>query len=158
MEATAVGVPVGDLPPIGEDGGMTALTTLDHVTIVTDDFDRCRAVYDAMCDALGLVAQIDYSDPEEDEFDDDVVAAIGYGPEGGRALLLLVAGPQATRGAHCALGVTERRLVQVAFDAAVAAGARAVQPPREWESRQLGYYGAQLADCAGNLVEVVHRA
>jgi len=32
-----------------------------------------------------------------------------------------------------------------------------VQAPRQWESTQLNYFGTQLADPAGNLIEVLYR-
>jgi hypothetical protein len=32
-----------------------------------------------------------------------------------------------------------------------------VQAPRNWESVQLGYFGVQFADPAGNVIEVVLR-
>lgn len=130
--------------------------TLDHVTIVSDDFEASRPVYDAVLASLGLSASVDYADPEEDSDDTGTVAAIGYGPPGAEPLMWLVAGPIATSGAHLALAAS-RPQVLAAHQAARAAGVRVVQPPRDWEARQLGYFGAQFADPAGNLIEVVCR-
>lgn len=136
---------------------MPVSTTLDHITIVTDDFEASRPVYDAVLAAVGLLATVDYVDPEEDEDDTGTVAAIGYAPPGGDARVLLVSGPRATVGAHFALAVDERSVVERAVAAAQEAGARIVQAPRAWEADQLNYYGAQIADATGNVIEVLHR-
>lgn len=131
--------------------------TLDHVTIVAEDFQASRAVYDAVLGCLGLVPSVDFEDPEGDEDDTGTVAAIGYGDATGRLLLWLVAGPVATTGAHLALAVTEPALVQSVHATARQAGIPVLQEPRDWESDQLHYYGTQLSDPAGNRVEVVLR-
>lgn len=136
---------------------MPASTILDHVTIVTDDFEASRAVYDALLVGLGLAASVDYEDPEGEDGDPGTVAALGYAAPGSPVLLWLVAGAVATSGAHLALSVTEPAMVEAVHRAAVAAGIRIVQPPRGWEQAQLGYFGTQFADPAGNLIEVVLR-
>jgi catechol 2,3-dioxygenase-like lactoylglutathione lyase family enzyme len=135
---------------------MPASATLDHVTVVTDDFEASRAVYDALLAPLGLTATVDHIDPEGDEDDSGTVAALGYAPPGGRPVLWLVAGQVPTTGGHIAFGVDERAAVRQVTAAAAAAGVRTVQAPRDWEAEQLSYYGAQFADPAGNLIEVLH--
>lgn len=132
--------------------------SLDHVTVVTDDFEASRSVYEPVLAAIGLRASVEYSDPEADSDDTGEVAAAGFGPPDGRPLLWLVAGPAPSTGGHLALCAADRSAVQAAHRAAVAAGARVVQPPRDWEDAQLRYYGAQFADPAGNLIEVLYRA
>ena len=134
---------------------MPVSTTLDHVTIVAEDFHASRAVYDAVLGCLGLVPSVDFEDPEGDEDDTGTVAAVGYSDAGGRLLLWLVAGPAATTGAHLALAVSEPALVERVHAAACDAGIPVVQAPRDWESAQLHYYGTQLSDPAGNRVEVL---
>ena len=136
---------------------MPLSTTLDHVTIVAEDFEASRAVYDALLGCLGLVPSVDFEDPEGDEDDTGTVAAVGYGDAAGRLLLWLVAGTVATTGAHLALAVTEPALVQAVHATARQAGIPVLQAPRDWESDQLHYYGTQLSDPAGNRVEVVLR-
>lgn len=136
---------------------MPVSATLDHVTIVTDDFEASRAVYDAVLAALGVTAAVDYQDPEGEDGDPGTVAAIGYALPGCAPLLWLVAGPTRTVAGHLALAVTERSAVLAAYQAALAAGARVVQPPRDWEDSQLDYFGTQFADPAGNLLEVLLR-
>ncbi len=132
--------------------------SLDHVTVVTDDFEASRSVYEPVLAAIGLRASVEYSDPEGDSDDTGEVAAAGFGPPDGRPLLWLVAGLAPSTGGHLALRVLDRSAVQAAHQAAIAAGARVVQPPRDWEDAQLRYYGAQFADPAGNLIEVLYRA
>jgi catechol 2,3-dioxygenase-like lactoylglutathione lyase family enzyme len=136
---------------------MPVSTTLDHVTIVAEDFEASRAVYDALLGCLGLVPAVEYEDPEGDDDDTGTVAAVGYSDAAGRLLLWLVAGRVATTGVHLALAVTEPALVQAVHATAREAGIPVVQEPREWESERLHYYGTQLSDPAGNRVEVLLR-
>jgi catechol 2,3-dioxygenase-like lactoylglutathione lyase family enzyme len=138
---------------------MPVSTTLDHVTIVAEDFEASRAVYDALLGCLGLVPTVDFEDPEGDEDDTGAVAAVGYSDNAGRLLLWLVAGRSATTGVHLALAVTEPALVQKVHATACDAGIPIVQAPRDWESERLHYYGTQVSDPAGNRVEVLlHRS
>ncbi|MDQ1738867.1 MAG: hypothetical protein QOE53_519 [Pseudonocardiales bacterium] len=136
---------------------MPISTTLDHVTIVAEDFQASRAVYDALLGCLGLAPTVDFEDPEGDSDDTGAVAAVGYSDATGRLLLWLVAGPAATTGAHLALAVTEPALVRTVHATAREAGIPVVQAPRDWESGRLRYYGTQLSDPAGNRVEVLLR-
>ena len=131
--------------------------SLDHVTVVTDDFEASRSVYEPVLAAIGLRASVEYTDPEADSDDTGEVAAAGFGPPDGRPELWLVAGQSPTTGSHLAFAATDRDGVRAAHQAAVAAGAPVVQPPRDWEEAQLQYYGAQFRDPAGNLIEVLYR-
>jgi catechol 2,3-dioxygenase-like lactoylglutathione lyase family enzyme len=136
---------------------MPVSTTLDHVTIVAEDFEASRAVYDALLGCLGLVPTVDFEDPEGDSDDTGAVAAVGYSDPAGRLLLWLVAGRAATTGVHLALAVTEPSLVQAVHATARDAGIPVVQAPQDWESERLHYYGTQVSDPAGNRVEVLLR-
>jgi catechol 2,3-dioxygenase-like lactoylglutathione lyase family enzyme len=136
---------------------MAVSASLDHVTVVTDDFEASRNVYDPVLSALGLLASVEYTDPELEDGDPGTVAAAGYGPPDRPPLLWLVAGPRPTTGAHVALSVADRDGVLTAHRAASAAGVRVIQPPRDWEQSQLNYFGVQFADPAGNLIEVTCR-
>jgi len=131
--------------------------TLDHVTISTDDFEASRSVYEPLLIAIGLQSSVEYSDPEFEEDDPGEVAAIGFGGLDQRPVLWLVAALVGTIGAHVAFTVDSRETVRAAHVAATEAGAEVIQPPREWEESQLDYYGAQFADPAGNVIEVVYR-
>jgi catechol 2,3-dioxygenase-like lactoylglutathione lyase family enzyme len=136
---------------------MPMSTSLDHVTIVAEDFEASRAVYDALLSCLGLAPTVDFSDPEGEADDTGTVAAVGYGSASGGLVLWLVAGAAATSGAHLALAVAEPALVHAVHAAARDAGISVVQAPRDWEADQLSYYGTQIADPAGNLIEVLLR-
>jgi catechol 2,3-dioxygenase-like lactoylglutathione lyase family enzyme len=136
---------------------MPVSTTLDHVTIVAEDFGASRAVYDALLGCLGLTPTVDFSDPEQESDDPGTVAAVGYGDPAGRLLLMLVAGQAGTTGAHLALAVDDPAVVRAVHATAQDAGIPVVQAPRDWESDQLHYYGTQFRDPAGNLVEVLLR-
>ena len=137
---------------------MPVSVTLDHVTIISDDLDGSRPVYDALLTAVGLRPTVDYSDPEGDEEGDrETVGAVGYSDSAGVVRLVLAAGATPTTGAHVALLVPDAALVTEATTVAAALGVRIVQSPREWELRQLGYYGLQVADAAGNILEIVCR-
>jgi catechol 2,3-dioxygenase-like lactoylglutathione lyase family enzyme len=136
---------------------MAVSASLDHVTVVTDDFEASRKVYDPVLAAIGLLASVEYEDPEAEDSDPDTVAAAGYGLPDRPPLLWLVAGPAPTTGAHVALAVADRDGVLRAHRAASAAGVRIVQAPRDWEQAQLNYFGVQFADPAGNLIEVTCR-
>lgn len=131
--------------------------SLDHVTVVTDDFEASRSVYEPVLAAIGLSARVEYTDPEADSDDTGEVAAAGFGPADGRLLFWLVAGQRSTTGGHLAFAATDRDAVRAAHRAAAGAGARVIQPPRDWEDAQLRYFGTQLADPAGNVIEVLYR-
>jgi catechol 2,3-dioxygenase-like lactoylglutathione lyase family enzyme len=136
---------------------MPSSASLDHVTIVSDDFETNQPFYHALLTAIGLVPTADFQDPEEDPDDSGTVAAVGYADPDGRPVLWLVAGLVSTVTAHVALRVVDRAQVATAFSAAVAAGGRVIQTPREWESAHLDYFGCQLADHSGNIIEVLFR-
>jgi catechol 2,3-dioxygenase-like lactoylglutathione lyase family enzyme len=136
---------------------MSAAPSLDHVTIVTGDFAATRPVYEAVLGALGLIPQVEYSDPEGEEGDAGEVAAVGYAFEATPAVLWLVAGFPPTTGAHIALRAAERAQVTAAYDAAAGTPARQHQAPRQWEDDQLHYFGAQVIDANANIIEVLYR-
>jgi len=136
---------------------MAVSASLDHVTVVTDDFEASRKVYDPVLSAIGLFASVEYQDPEVEDGDPGTVAAAGYGLPDRPPVLWLVAGPRPTTGAHVALVVAGRDGVLAAHAAAAAAGVQVIQSPRDWEQAQLNYFGAQFADRAGNVIEVTCR-
>jgi catechol 2,3-dioxygenase-like lactoylglutathione lyase family enzyme len=136
---------------------MRSSACLDHVTIVSDDFESNQPFYHALLTAIGLVPTADFQDPEEDTDDSGTVAAVGYADPDGQPVLWLAAGLVTTSTAHVALRVVDRAQVDSAFSAAVAAGGRVVQAPREWESAHLNYFGCQLSDHSGNIIEVLFR-
>src|SRR5690242_619717 len=97
---------------------MAVSASLDHVTVITDDFEASRKVYDPVLSAVGLLASVEYSDPEVEDGDPGTVAAAGYGPPDQPPVLWLVAGARPTTGAHVALAVAGRDGVLAAHAAA----------------------------------------
>src|SRR6185503_15910129 len=62
---------------------------LDHVTVVTDHFEASRSVYEPVLAALGLLASVEYTDPEAEDADPGEVAAAGFGRPDSPPLLWL---------------------------------------------------------------------
>lgn len=123
---------------------------LRHVTVTASDFAASLAFYDAALRPLGLERVQEFGDEEEDE---PVTEAAGYGPAEGVAVFWLVSGGQPTTGVHVAFAAAARAAVEAFFAAAVAAGGVSRLAPRRWEIYRPGYYGAVVADPDGNLVE-----
>ena len=128
------------------------MPALRHITVCASAFDASLAFYDAALGALGLVRVQEYGDEEED---DAVLEAAGFGLPDERPSFWLVTGGEPTRGAHAAFAASSRGAVRAFFAAAVAAGGTPRQAPRRWEIYRPGYFGALVADPDGNLVEAV---
>jgi catechol 2,3-dioxygenase-like lactoylglutathione lyase family enzyme len=124
--------------------------SLRHLTLCAGSFDKSLAFYDAALGALGLVRVQEFGDEEED---DAVLEAAGYGPPDGVPSVWLVAGSEPTRGVHAAFAAASRDAVEAFFTAALATGGTARQAPRRWEIYRAGYFGAVVADPDGNLIE-----
>jgi catechol 2,3-dioxygenase-like lactoylglutathione lyase family enzyme len=126
------------------------MSALRHITVCASSFDASLAFYDATLGALGLVRVQEYGDEEED---DAVLEAAGFGLPDEPASFWLVTGGEPTRGAHAAFAAASRGAVDAFFAAAVAAGGTPRQAPRRWEIYRPGYFGAVVADPDGNLIE-----
>lgn len=125
---------------------------LDHVTITVADLDRGLAFYDAAFAALGVARVSELVDEEED---DSLVEAVGYGLADEPARVWVVRGGTPTRGLHVRLVAPDRAAVQAFHDAAVAAGGAGFAAPRRWPIYRRGEFTAMVRDPAGNLLEVV---
>ena len=128
---------------------------LRHVTITGIDLAASLAFYDAILAELGLQRFAEYRDEEEP--DDSDVEAVGYGMPGEDAVLWVVAGSAQTRGLHIALSAGSPSRVDAFFRSGLTHGGSARQAPRRWEIFRTGYYGAQLTDPAGNVIEAISR-
>lgn len=128
---------------------------LRHVTITGTDLAASLAFYDATLAELGLQRFAEYRDEEDP--DDSDVEAVGYGMPGEDAVLWVVAGSPETRGLHIALTAGSPARVDAFFRSGVTHGGLARQAPRRWEIFRTGYYGAQLTDPAGNVIEALSR-
>jgi catechol 2,3-dioxygenase-like lactoylglutathione lyase family enzyme len=127
-------------------------THIDHLTIVASDFPRSLGIYDAALGAIGWARTVDLGDEEED---DAAVEAVGWGPTGLDAVLWLVVGEQATRGAHVALRVDSAASVVAFHASALEAGAQSHDPPRRWTIYRQGDFNAIVIDPDGNLIEAI---
>jgi len=128
---------------------------LRHVTITDIDLAANLAFYDAILAELGLQRFAEYRDEEEP--DDSDVEAVGYGMPGEDAVLWVVAGSAQTQGLHIALSAGSPARVDAFFRSGLTHGGSARQAPRRWEIFRTGYYGAQLTDPAGNVIEAISR-
>jgi catechol 2,3-dioxygenase-like lactoylglutathione lyase family enzyme len=128
---------------------------LRHVTITGIDLAASLAFYDAILAELGLQRFAEYRDEEEP--DDSDVEAVGYGMPGEDAVLWVVAGSAQTQGLHIALSAESPARVDAFFRSGLTHGGSARQAPRRWEIFRTGYYGAQLTDPAGNVIEAISR-
>jgi len=125
---------------------------LDHVTLTVADLDRSLAFYDAALRPLGGMRVSELVDEEEDE---PVVEAVGYGLADEPARLWVVRGAPVTTGLHVRLSAPDRAAVQAFHDAAIAAGGTVFAAPRRWPIYRRGEFNAMVRDPDGNLVEVV---
>lgn len=124
-----------------------------HVTITSIELTSSLAFYDATLAELGLRRFAEYGDEEEP--DDADIEAVGYGFPGEDAVLWLVIGSPQTHGLHIALAAASPARVDAFFRAGLMHGGAARQAPRRWEIFRTGYYGAQVVDPAGNVVEAI---
>jgi catechol 2,3-dioxygenase-like lactoylglutathione lyase family enzyme len=117
---------------------------LDHVSIQCADVAASAAFYDAFLQPLGGVRLMDFGE------------VIGYGVPPQPDFWL---GPRTSgegfRESHLAFAAADRATVRTCFDAAVAAGAEVLHPPRVWPEYHPAYYGAFVRDPDGNNVEAV---
>ena len=128
---------------------------LRHVTITGIDLAASLAFYDAILAELGLQRFAEYGDEEEP--DDSDVEAVGYAMPGEDAVLWVVTGSAQTQGLHIALTAGSPAQVDAFFRSGLTHGGSARQAPRRWEIFRTGYYGAQLTDPAGNVIEAISR-
>ena len=117
---------------------------LDHVGFQCADLPASAAFYDAVLATVGGRRLLDFGE------------VIGYGVPPMPDFWL---GPRTTgegfREVHIAFSAPDRAAVHGFFDAATAAGAEVLHPPREWPEYHPGYYGAFVRDPDGNNVEAV---
>jgi hypothetical protein len=124
---------------------------LSDVTITAAKLAVSAAFYDAALTALGLERVIELCDEDEDSAP---VESIAWG-HGAHAVLWLVAGAPATRGAHVRLRAPARGDVERFYRAGLAAGGRSHDAPRRWAIYRQGEFNAILLDPDDNLIEAV---
>jgi catechol 2,3-dioxygenase-like lactoylglutathione lyase family enzyme len=119
-----------------------------HVTVGSNDIQRARRFYDGIAGALGLVRHAESAD------------AAGYGRPDGRPQLWIVRpldrkAATAGNGVTIGLEATNRRAVDAAYAAALAAGGADEGGPGLRTHYHPNYYGAYVRDPDGNKVCIV---
>jgi len=117
---------------------------LDHLSIQCADVDASAAFYDKTLATIGGQRIMDFGD------------TIGYGvPPMPDFWLGKQATGQGFRESHIAFSAPDRAGVDAFFEAAKAAGAEVLHPPRLWPEYHVNYYGGFVRDPDGNNVEAV---
>lgn len=120
---------------------------LDHLSIQCADVAASAAFYDEVLAPLGGERLMDFG------------STIGFGVRPRPDFWL---GARSTgegfRESHIAFSALTRAAVRSFYDAAEAAGAELLHPPRVWPEYHPSYYGAFVRDPDGNNVEAVCHA
>jgi catechol 2,3-dioxygenase-like lactoylglutathione lyase family enzyme len=116
---------------------------IDHLSLQVHDVAGCAAFYDTVLGTIGGKRILDFGQ------------VIGYGTH--RPVFWL--GPIQTgtgaREVHIGFQAPSRAAVIAFHDAAIAAGAELLHPPRVWPEYHENYFGAFVRDPEGNNVEAV---
>ena len=116
---------------------------IDHVTVGVSHFERSRAFYDRVLQAIGIERL--YSEGR---------TFAGYGA-GEKAFFWIGLRTAAITGVHIAFAVTDRRLVHRFHEAALSAGGRDNGMPGVRPHYHRHYYGAFFFDPDGHNIEAV---
>jgi catechol 2,3-dioxygenase-like lactoylglutathione lyase family enzyme len=122
---------------------------LDHIGLQVQDVAASLDFY------LRVFAPVGMREAMRFPAGDTIVVGLA-GPDGTAVFWL---GPPAgieTRELHVAFRAPDRAAVDAVHEAALAAGAEVLHPPREWPEYHPGYYGVFLRDPDGHNVEAVH--
>lgn len=122
---------------------------LDHLALQSGDVDAAVAFYTRVFAALGVREARTVQRPE------GLVVGLS-GPDGFPHLWFGPLVDPGVRPVHLALTAPSRAAVDDVHEAAQAAGAEVLHPPRVWPEYHPGYYGVFLRDPDGNNVEAVH--
>ena len=117
---------------------------LDHLSIQCADSSASAAFYDAVLAPLGGVRVMEFG------------PVIGFGvPPVPDFWISPHDSGEGFSESHIAFSAPNREAVHAFFDAAIAAGAEVLHPPRVWPEYHPDYYGAFVRDPDGNNVEAV---
>jgi len=126
---------------------------LDHVFISVGDSDRAIAFYEKALAPLGIAHVIDYDGRQGPPGHPDLK---GFGANG-RVFFWLREGTVEGRAAHVGFVAGDKRAVDAAFAAAMAAGATEIHPPGPQHHYDPRYYAAQVRDLDGYSLEFVFK-
>jgi catechol 2,3-dioxygenase-like lactoylglutathione lyase family enzyme len=122
---------------------------LDHLALQSADPEAAAAFYERVFAALPVRVAMRVPRPEG--------PAVGLsGADGFPHLWFGPLVDPGVRPVHLALTAPSREAVDAVHQAALAAGAEVLHPPRLWPEYHPGYYGVFLRDPDGNNVEAVH--
>lgn len=126
---------------------------LDHVFISVSDIDRSIAFYEKALAPLGIAHVVDYDGRQGPAGHPDLK---GFGANG-RMFFWLREGTVEGRAAHVGFVADDKRAVDAAFAAAMAAGATEIHPPGAQLHYDPRYYAAQVHDPDGYSLEFVYK-
>jgi catechol 2,3-dioxygenase-like lactoylglutathione lyase family enzyme len=126
---------------------------LDHVFISVSDIDRSIAFYEKALAPLGIVHAIDYDGGQGPAGHPDLK---GFGANG-RVFFWLREGLVEGGAAHVGFVANDKRAVDAAFAAAMAASATEIHPPGPQLHYDPRYYAAQVRDPDGYSLEFVYK-
>ena len=122
---------------------------LDHLALQVDDVDAAVGFY------LRVFAPLRFREAMRYPRDTGPVVGLA-GPDGIPRFWLEPSVGAGGREVHLAFQAPDRATVDQVHQAAEAAGAEILHPPREWPEYHPTYYGVFLRDLDGNNVEAVH--
>jgi len=126
---------------------------LDHIFISVSDVARSIAFYEKALEPLGIVHSIDYDGKDGPSGHPDLK---GFGAKG-RVFFWLREGVVDGRAAHVGFIANDKGEVDVAFAAAIAAGASEIHLPGPQLHYDPRYYAAQVRDLDGYSLEFVYK-
>ncbi|MEV4783271.1 VOC family protein [Burkholderia sp. LMU1-1-1.1] len=126
---------------------------LDHIFISVGDIDRSLAFYEQALAPLGITHALDYDGRQGPAGHPDLK---GFGANG-RVFFWLREGTVEGRAAHVGFVANDKRAVDAAFAAAMAAGATEIHPPGAQLHYDPRYYAAQVRDPDGYSLEFVYK-
>ena len=122
---------------------------LDHIGLQVQDVGASLEFYLRAFAPIGMVEAMRFP------YGDTMAVGLA-GPDGVPDFWLGPPTGAETRELHVAFSAPDRAAVDAVHEAAVAAGAEVLYPPREWPEYHPGYYGVFLRDPDGHNVEAVH--
>jgi catechol 2,3-dioxygenase-like lactoylglutathione lyase family enzyme len=127
---------------------------LDHVFLTVTDIQRSTKFYEAALAPLGINERFDYDGKNGPPGHPDLN---GFGANG-RMYLWLREGVADSRAAHVGFVANSRKQVEVAYKAAIAAGASDNGAPAARLYYDPRYYAANVLDPDGYSIEFVYKS
>lgn len=126
---------------------------LDHIFLTVGDIGRAVAFYTAVLPILGITRRLDYDGAQGPAGHPDLK---GFGANG-RMFFWLRSGEPAPGAVHVGFVADSAAMVDAAYHAARAAGAKSIHPPGPQLHYDPHYYAAQVEDLDGYSLEFVYK-